>query len=63
MVIDNDMLGTILRSTAKVDVSAETVSAAAIGQVARGVGHFLGERNLRPDAFGFSLSELADKYH
>ena len=43
MVIDNDMLGAILQSTAKVDVSAETVSPAAIAMVATGAGHFLGE--------------------
>ena len=43
MVIDNDMLGAILRSTAKVDVSEDTVSPSAIGIVATGVGHFLGE--------------------
>jgi trimethylamine--corrinoid protein Co-methyltransferase len=43
MLIDNDMLGAILRSTAKIDVSADTVSADTIGMVAKGVGHFLGE--------------------
>lgn len=43
MVIDNDMLGTIIHSTAKIDFLAKTVSAAAIGTVAKGAWHFLGE--------------------
>ena len=43
MVIDNDMLGCILRANSAVDVSPQTVSAEAIGAVATGVGHFLGE--------------------
>jgi trimethylamine--corrinoid protein Co-methyltransferase len=62
MVIDNDMLGAILRSTAKVDVSAETVSAAAIGRVATGIGHFLGEAETYARMHSdFLYPELADR--
>ena len=62
MVIDNDMLGAILRSTAKVDVSAETVSAAAIGKVAKGIGHFLGEAETYARMHSdFLYPELADR--
>ena len=43
LVIDNDMLGCILRSTAAIEISPEIVSADAIDAVATGVGHFLGE--------------------
>ncbi len=62
MVIDNDMLGAILRSTAKVDVSAETVAAAAIGKVAKGIGHFLGEAETYARMHSdFLYPELADR--
>lgn len=62
MVIDNDMLGAILRSTAKVDVSAETVSAATIGKVATGIGHFLGEAETYARMHSdFLYPELADR--
>ncbi|MBT6565420.1 MAG: trimethylamine methyltransferase, partial [Candidatus Puniceispirillum sp.] len=43
MVIDNDMLGCILRATNTLDISSQMVSASKIGTVASGVGHFLGE--------------------
>jgi len=56
------MLGAILRSTAKVDVSAETVSAAAIGKVATGIGHFLGEAETYARMHSdFLYPELADR--
>ena len=42
-VIDNDMLGGILRSIADVEVSDATLALAAIDAVVRGEGHFLGE--------------------
>jgi trimethylamine--corrinoid protein Co-methyltransferase len=62
MVIDNDMLGAILRSAAKIDVSAETVSAAAIGTVATGIGHFLGEAETYARMHSdFLYPELADR--
>lgn len=43
MVIDNDMLGCVLRATNSVDISSQTLSASNIGAVSSGVGHFLGE--------------------
>ena len=62
MVIDNDMLGAILRSAAKIDVSAETVSAVAIGTVATGIGHFLGEAETYARMHSdFLYPELADR--
>jgi trimethylamine--corrinoid protein Co-methyltransferase len=42
-VIDNDMLGGILRSLGAVEVSDTTLSAATIGEVVRGEGHYLGQ--------------------
>ncbi len=41
-VIDNDMLGCILRSIGPVEVSEATLSSQAIGEVVRGEGHYLG---------------------
>jgi trimethylamine--corrinoid protein Co-methyltransferase len=41
-VIDNDMLGAILRSASQLEVSPQTVSPAMISEVVRGEGHFLG---------------------
>ena len=41
-VIDNDMLGTVLRSAAPIDMIEDALSVAAIGAVVRGEGHFLG---------------------
>ena len=62
MVIDNDMLGAILRSATKIDVSAETVCATAIGTVATGVGHFLGEAETYARMHSdFLYPELADR--
>ncbi len=62
MVIDNDMLGAILRSTAKVNVSTDTVSPKAIGIVAMGVGHFLGETETYARMHSdFLYPEIADR--
>ncbi len=41
-LIDNDMLGAILRSLAPVEVSAETLNTAITAEVVNGEGHFLG---------------------
>jgi trimethylamine--corrinoid protein Co-methyltransferase len=41
-VVDNDMLGAILRSLAPVETDSSALSPSAIGEVARGEGHFLG---------------------
>lgn len=43
LVVDNDMLGCILRATNPVEISPQTLSASNIGAVASGAGHFLGE--------------------
>jgi len=61
-VIDNDMLGAILRALAPVEVDAETLSVAAIGETVRGAGHFLGEaetyRRMQSD---FLYPRIADR--
>ncbi|MGI9310781.1 MAG: trimethylamine methyltransferase family protein [bacterium] len=41
-VVDNDMLGAILRSVRGVEVNAETLAADVIAEVCRGEGHYLG---------------------
>ena len=41
-VIDNDMLGGILRSVRGVEVSGETLATEVIAEVCRGEGHYLG---------------------
>ena len=43
LVIDNDMLGSILRASGPVAVSPETIALESIDRVACGIGHFLGE--------------------
>ena len=62
MVVDNDMLGCILRATNPVEVSPQTLSASAIGAVVNEAGHFLGEA----DTFArmhsdFLYPEIADR--
>lgn len=62
MVVDNDMLGCILRATNPVDVSPQTMSAAAIGTVAAGKGHFLGEADTYARMHSdFLYPEIADR--
>ena len=61
-VIDNDMLGVILKTLAPIEVSEETLALDAIDQVARGEGHFLG----RPETLArmqsdFVYPELGDR--
>lgn len=41
-VIDNDMLGNIMRSVRGVEATAETIAAEVIAEVCRGEGHYLG---------------------
>ena len=43
-VIDNDMLGNILRSVRGVEASRETIAADVIAEVCRGEGHYLGHQ-------------------
>ncbi len=60
--IDNEMLGTIQRSLAPVEVSDATLSAAMIGEVVRGEGHFLGhEETLNRMESDFLYPRLADR--
>jgi len=62
MVIDNDMLGAILRATAKVDISPETLDAGVIDAVATGTGHFLGEAETYARMHtDFLYPEIADR--
>ena len=42
-VIDNDMIGCVLRSLAGVTVDEMTLALSAIDEVVRGEGHFLGQ--------------------
>ncbi|MBM3573275.1 MAG: trimethylamine methyltransferase, partial [Alphaproteobacteria bacterium] len=61
-VIDNDMLGAILRSAAPIEVSAATLSPAAIGEVVRGDGHYLGHADtLRRMKSDFLYPAIADR--
>jgi trimethylamine--corrinoid protein Co-methyltransferase len=61
-VVDNDMLGAILRSLSPVQADADTLSVAAISEVARGEGHFLGHadtyRRMQSD---FLYPDLSDR--
>ncbi len=43
-VVDNEMLGGILRSVRGVEANAETIAADVIAEVCRGEGHYLGHR-------------------
>jgi trimethylamine--corrinoid protein Co-methyltransferase len=61
-VIDNDMLGAILRSLGPVEVSDATLSPAVIGEVARGEGHFLGQaQTLARMETDFLYPDIADR--
>jgi len=44
-VVDNDMLGNILRTLRGVEVNAENIGAEVIAEVCRGEGHYLGHRH------------------
>jgi len=61
-VIDNDMLGAVLRSLAPIDTGPEALCPAMIAQTVRGEGHFLGH----PQTYGrmtsdFLYPDLADR--
>lgn len=61
-VIDNDMLGAILRSLAPIDVTAETLGLDQIGLVAHGEGHFLGQpETLARMQSDFLYPQIADR--
>ncbi|MEM7426329.1 MAG: trimethylamine methyltransferase family protein [Pseudomonadota bacterium] len=61
-VIDNDMLGTLLRANLRPEVSEEALGLGAIAEVVTGEGHFLG----RPETYArmksdFLYPQLADR--
>lgn len=61
-VIDNDMLGAVLRSVSPVEVSNETLSLEAIAGVIGGEGHFLGHAHtLRRMESDFYYPTAADR--
>jgi trimethylamine---corrinoid protein Co-methyltransferase len=61
-VIDNDMLGSIMKSLQPLEVSDETLALEAIDAVAHGEGHFLGrEETLQRMQSDFVYPEIADR--
>ena len=61
-VIDNDMLGAILKSLGRIEVSRETLALDAIDEVAHGEGHFLGrDETLARMQSDFVYPEIADR--
>ena len=61
-VIDNDMLGGIMKSLQPIEVSDETLALDAIREVAGGEGHFLGrEETLARMQSDFVYPDLADR--
>jgi trimethylamine--corrinoid protein Co-methyltransferase len=61
-VIDNDMLGTILKAAQPIEVSSDTLSVTRISDAVRGDGHFLGQsetyQRMKSD---FVYPDLADR--
>lgn len=61
-LIDDDMLGAVLRTLAPIEVDEATLSIAAIGDVVRGEGHFLGHHEtLARMQSDFLYPNLADR--
>ncbi|NKB75991.1 MAG: trimethylamine methyltransferase [Gammaproteobacteria bacterium] len=61
-VIDNDMLGVIMKSLSRIEVSDETLALDAIDEVAHGEGHFLGRaETLERMQSDFVYPEMADR--
>jgi len=61
-VIDNDMLGAVLRSLKAVEVNPETLALDRIAEVVRGEGHFLGEAQTHASMeTGYLYPEIADR--
>jgi trimethylamine--corrinoid protein Co-methyltransferase len=61
-VIDNDMLGTILKSLAPVEVDPLTLALDNISEVVSGEGHFLGQPDtLARMSSDFVYPQLADR--
>ncbi|MCP5093786.1 MAG: methyltransferase [Gammaproteobacteria bacterium] len=62
LVIDNDMLGTVLRTVRGIEVNDETLSYEVIESVVRGEGHFLREeQTLSLMRTEYEYPELADR--
>ncbi len=62
LVIDNDMLGTVLRTVRGIEVNEETLSYNVIENAVRGEGHFLRqEQTLAIMRSEFEYPELADR--
>ena len=61
-LIDNDMLGAIMKSLAPIEVSEATLAIRAIDEVARGEGHFLGRsETLQRMQSDFVYPQIADR--
>ncbi|WP_282610904.1 trimethylamine methyltransferase family protein [Pelagibius sp. Alg239-R121] len=61
-VIDNDMLGGILRAISAIEVNAETLSAEVIDEVVKGDGHYLGNiQTLERMETDFLYPQVADR--
>ncbi|MEM7256288.1 MAG: trimethylamine methyltransferase family protein [Pseudomonadota bacterium] len=61
-VIDNDMLGSILRSMSPIEVSTQTLNTTATAEVINGDGHFLGcAETLQRMQSDFLYPEIADR--
>ncbi len=61
-VIDNDMLGVIMKSLARIGVNDETLALQAIDEVAHGEGHFLGRaETLERMQSDFVYPEVGDR--
>ncbi len=61
-VIDNDMLGSIMKSLAPIEVSDETLALGSIDAVAHGEGHFLGRpETLERMQSDFVYPQVADR--
>jgi trimethylamine--corrinoid protein Co-methyltransferase len=62
MVIDNDMLGAVLRTVRGIEVNEETLSYDVIGQVVNGEGHFLRtDQTLKLMRTEYEYPALADR--
>ncbi len=61
-VIDNDMLGGIMRSISAIEVNDSTLAMSAINEVVHGEGHFLGQaETLNRMQSDFFYPEIADR--
>jgi trimethylamine--corrinoid protein Co-methyltransferase len=61
-VIDNDMLGSIMKSLSGIEISEETLALDAIDEVVHGDGHFLGQpETLQRMQTDFVYPEIGDR--